>query len=68
MLRLLCDGVVSVSVGLDEDVSIVIGGLWEEVMVSVIVVGLAEAILPLVVRCVGDNVVSETILNIHIKF
>ena len=62
MLRLLCDCVVSVSVGLDEEVSVVDGGLKGGVIVSVNVVSLAEDVLSFVVGCMDTNVVSETML------
>ena len=46
----------------DKDAPIVNPGLWEDVAVSVTVIGLAEVFLSFFVGCMGTNVVSETML------
>ena len=57
---MLCDVVVSISVGLDENISVVDGGLNEDVVVSVTVDSLEEDVVPIFACCVVDG--SEKML------
>ena len=52
---MLCDVVVSISVGLDENISVVDGGLNEDVVVSVTVDSLEEDVVPIFACCVVDG-------------